>query len=116
MQGPGRVIESGCEVGEGGEKGRRMFEIFPRPTRGSRWEIFIDSYPPAEAYMAPGQYDFSARLLAPLAARSRAVYLRARIHARECADGRRHTCLVSTLFVRLEATGGRLQSRASFVK
>lgn len=28
---------------------RRMFEIFPRPTRGSRWEIFIDSYPSAVA-------------------------------------------------------------------
>lgn len=41
------VIESGWGAGEGSV--RRMFEIFPRPTRGSRWEIFIDSYPSAVA-------------------------------------------------------------------
>ena len=37
------VIESGWSAGKGSTW--RMFEIFPRPTRGSRWEIFIDSYP-----------------------------------------------------------------------
>lgn len=41
------VIESGWGAGEG--SAQRMFEIFPRPTRGSRWEIFIDSYPSAVA-------------------------------------------------------------------
>lgn len=41
------AIESGWGAGEGST--RRMFEIFPRPTRGSRWEIFIDSYPSAVA-------------------------------------------------------------------
>lgn len=44
---PARVIENGWGAGEG--SARRMFEIFPRPTRGSRWEIFIDSYPSAVA-------------------------------------------------------------------
>lgn len=44
----GWVIERvGWGAGEG--SARRMFEIFPRPTRGSRWEIFIDSYPSAVA-------------------------------------------------------------------
>jgi len=41
------VIESGWSAGEGSTW--RMFEIFSRPTRGSRWEIFIDSYPSAVA-------------------------------------------------------------------
>ena len=60
------VIESGWSAGKGSTW--RMFEIFPRPTRGSRWEIFIDSYPSTVARIwAPGQYDFSAWLFASAA-------------------------------------------------
>jgi len=43
------VIESRWGVREG--SARRMFEIFPRPIRGSRWEIFIDSYPSIAAHI-----------------------------------------------------------------
>lgn len=74
------VIESGWGAGEG--SAWRMFEIFPRPTRGSRWEIFIDSYPSAVARIWLRVNMISLLGFFTLAARVFCISLWTRIHTR----------------------------------